>query len=68
MKNLYKIILILVFMVPMTGCSDVSNTADTNKDHVWKAQTDTINKAREVEGILRDSAAATRKSIDQQSD
>jgi len=45
------------------GCSDESSNS-SQKDHVWKEQTDTIDKAKEVEGMMMESAAATREAID----
>lgn len=52
----------------LTACSDSGgeHKADAKQDHVWKEQTDTINKAKEVEGMLLDSADATRKAIENQ--
>jgi outer membrane PBP1 activator LpoA protein len=33
-------------------------------EHVWKAQTDALEKAKQVEGELQRSADRTRKAID----
>lgn len=48
----------------MAGCSD--DDAEAKKEHVWKEQTDAINKAKAVEGVLQDSADAERKKIEDQ--
>lgn len=65
-----KTILLLGTCLIFTGCSgeDDSNNTEAKKDHVWKEQTDTINKAKEVEGMIMDSAADTRNKIEQQSE
>lgn len=39
------------------ACSDNEQGSSERKlsgDHVWKEQTDTIDKAKEVEGLLQD--------------
>lgn len=50
------------------GCSDGdavrSNKADT--DHVWKEQTDTIDRAKGVEQMILDSAEQQRRAIEGQ--
>lgn len=59
---------VLASCLILFGCSDdSSNSSTTNqKDHVWKEQTDTINRAKEVEGMMLESAEATRKLIEEQ--
>lgn len=47
------------------GCSDNNDTQE-KKDHVWKGQTEAIEKARAVEGMLQDSAEAQRRQIQEQ--
>ena len=60
-----KIIFILfILFILVTGCSD--EDAEAKKAHVWKEQTDTLNKAKAVEGVLQDSADAERKQIEDQ--
>ncbi|MFT5396170.1 MAG: outer membrane biogenesis lipoprotein LolB [Gammaproteobacteria bacterium] len=69
MNNFIKVFLMLVSCSIFVACSDESNSsADAKKDHVWKEQTDTIDKAKEVEGMMMESAAATRKLIDEESE
>ena len=67
MRNFIKVFLLLICCSILSACSDESNSssAEAKKDHVWKEQTDMINKAREVEGMMLDSATATRKTIEQ---
>ena len=66
MGSLNKVVFMLVSCLILFGCSDEndSSSATSQKDHVWKEQTDTIDKAKEVEGMMLESAAATREAID----
>lgn len=69
MNNFIKVFLMLVSCSIFAACSDESNSsADAKKDHVWKEQTDMIDKAKEVEGMMLESAAATRNLIDEKSE
>ena len=56
--------ILLTLLLLMAGCSD--DDAEARKEHVWKEQTDAINKAKAVEGVLQDSADAERKKIEDQ--
>ena len=68
MKIVLQYFLFLCSCLMFSGCSSEgdNNNVDARKDHVWKEQTDTIDKAKEVEGIIMDSAEETRKRIEQQ--
>ncbi|GJM04393.1 MAG: hypothetical protein DHS20C09_03840 [marine bacterium B5-7] len=68
MAFLNKILFILVACLYLFSCSDGndSNSETSQKDHVWKEQTDTINKAKEVEAMMLESAATTKKAIETQ--
>jgi hypothetical protein len=60
-----KIIFILFTLLLLAfGCSD--DDSQKKKANVWKEQTDTMNKAKAVEGVLQDSADAERKKIEDQ--
>ncbi len=59
-------LVILMCALILNGCSEDNNTQ--SKDHVWKEQTDAIEKARAVEGMLQDSAEAQRRQIQDQSE
>ena len=50
MGSLNKVFYIIVSCLILFGCSDESSNS-SQKDHVWKEQTDTIDKAKEVEGM-----------------
>jgi ABC-type Fe3+-citrate transport system substrate-binding protein len=68
MQNLIKIFLLLISCLMATACSDESNNADTKKDHVWKETTETIDRAKEVEGMMMDAAKNTQRALDQQNE
>lgn len=59
--------IIKVFLISMiiflTACSE---DKETSGEHVWKEQTDTINKAKQVEAMIMDSAEKQKKAIEQQ--
>lgn len=67
-KNIIKLFLLLVTCTLFTACSDDndSSTVEAKKDHVWKTQTDAIDKAKEVEALVIDAAENTRKTIEAQ--
>lgn len=67
MKKVIKVMLLLFSCSLFIACSseDDSN-AEMNHDHVWKEQTDTIDKAKEVEGMLMDSATNMQNAIENQ--
>ena len=63
------IIFLTSFILFASACSDYENATPEKKDsgdHVWTDQTQALDKAKEVEGLLLDSAAEQRKIIDQQ--
>ncbi len=52
-----------------SACSDDEQGSSERKlsgDHVWKEQTDTIDKAKEVEGLLQDITEKQRQAIEAQ--
>ena len=67
MKEIIKIMLLMFSCSFFIACSSEgdSNTEAKN-DHVWKEQTDTIDKAKEVEGMLMDSAKNMQDAIENQ--
>lgn len=68
MRCFINLFLVFVIYIFIAGCSEdtASDSKKINGDHVWKEQTDKINKAKEVESILLDSAEATNKIIEEQ--
>ncbi len=64
-----KILLILTFFI-VSGCSDSVDKAanEPSKDeHVWKTQTDTIDKAKGIEQSIMDAANQQKNKINEQS-
>ncbi len=66
--------LILMFTVTLlAACTQPADPVEdaagsnTGGEHVWKTQTDQIDRAREVEDTLMDEAARQRQAIDAQS-
>jgi outer membrane biogenesis lipoprotein LolB len=52
----------------LVACSGGEDRAKNDKvgEHIWKSQTDMINKARNLEGLLQDSASAKQHEINRQ--
>jgi hypothetical protein len=48
----------------LSGCTDDREPGD----HVWKQQTDTIQRAENVNQLLKEADDERRRSIDQQSE
>jgi len=63
---MYKCVVIVGLACLMTACSDSDKTQKVEQDHVWKEQTDMINKAKDVEQLLKDSAAIQQQNIEEQ--
>jgi len=61
-----KILLCLLAAVFITACSDSDQTQKVEQDHVWKEQTDMIDKAKGVEQMLKDSAVLQQQRINEQ--
>jgi len=50
----------------MVACSESDKPQKVEQDHVWKGQTDMIDKAKNVEKMMQDAAALQQQKIDQQ--
>lgn len=57
---MYRIILLIMIFIP--ACSD----DDSRQGHVWEEQTATIDRAKEVEKVILDSAEEQGRMIEQQ--
>ena len=67
MGTFIKVTLLIFSCSCLIACSNEGdNGVEAKKDHVWKEQTDTIDKAREVEGMLMDSATNMQNAIENQ--
>ncbi len=58
-----KIIVLSAVLLLVSACSDDDRESG---DHVWKEQTQVLDKAKEVDGLLKDVADKQRKIIDEQ--
>ena len=54
--NRLSVVISIVLLGACSSESDISNTKQRH-DHVWKTQTDALDKARQVEVLLDDSAS-----------
>ncbi|MFV1972977.1 MAG: hypothetical protein ACC648_04590 [Thiohalobacterales bacterium] len=65
-------IFIIAAVLMIAGCSESDDTtadqAEPVKDgnHVWKTQTDQIDRARDVENVLQQSHERNMQDIDEQ--
>ena len=56
--------LCLVLIMFIAACSDEQQQVEG--DHVWKEQTDLIDKAHDVESLINDAAQQKKQEIDEQ--
>ena len=62
--KLNKVLLILAFVI-VSGCSDSVDKA--TDDHVFKTQTDALDKAKQAETMIMDATAQQQRNIEEQS-
>ena len=62
-NTMFKVVCVVLPIVFVVGCSDEQNKVE---DHLWKEQTELIDKARDVEGMLNDAALQQQREIEQQ--
>lgn len=65
MKNIIYIFFSIIFILSAWSDGSDSNEGKTG-DHVWKGQTDTLEKAKAAEGVTQDSTDEQRKLIEEQ--
>lgn len=58
-----KAIFLVAILLLVSACSDEDKASS---DNVWKEQTQALDKAKEVEGLLKDNTDQQRKIIDEQ--
>jgi hypothetical protein len=58
----YSILLIVL----LAGCGGSQEPEVGKRGHVWQEQINNMDKARDIDGLLQDSAAAQREAIDAQ--
>jgi len=59
-----KVLLIVVISFFVTACSDEDQAPKAQQDHVWKTQTDALQKAKDVEKLLNDNMLKQQQEID----
>jgi len=57
-----KVLALLFTLLSLAACSDETQKVE---DHVWKEQTDMIDKAKDVEVLINDAALQQRELIEQ---
>lgn len=70
LKSLFSLVFITLItaglVTGLTACSDDSNKDETQADdHVWKQQTDTLKKSKDVARQLQDSLNQQQKNMDE---
>jgi len=63
------IIFLASILLFISACSNDDNATSESKgsgDHVWKEQTQALDKAKEVDGLLIDATDQQRMIIDEQ--
>ena len=61
-----KTICIIVLTLFISACNDSDTPKKIGKDHIWKEQTDMIDKAKTVEQLVNDGATQQKQAIEQQ--
>jgi len=56
--------LFLLAVLLLAGCGGEQAPQAGKQGHVWQEQINTMDRARDVDSLLRDSAAAQRQAID----
>lgn len=64
--NANKLLLILIFLI-VSGCSDSVDKAanEPSSDHIWKTQTDALDKAKNIEQMIIDAADQQKIKIEE---
>lgn len=61
-----KTICIIVLTLFISACDDSDTPKKIGKDHIWKEQTDMIDKAKTAEQLVNDGATQQKQAIEQQ--
>ena len=60
-----RVLIISLSVLMITACAD-DQVDKVQKDHVWKQETDMIDKAKGIESILNDALALQQQKIHEQ--
>lgn len=66
MVNMVRGVLLFLCLLVFSACSFESNEPGAG-NHVWKSQTDTLQKARDIEQQLANDVNEKKRKIEQQS-
>ena len=68
MKPLAAFPLVFALVALGAGCSDEPAEPAQDDRHVWSEQTDTMERARQVEQTLQDAAERQRQALEEMED
>ena len=65
-RRILKTSALVLSIVLIQACSDKTENTSATGEHVWKAQTESLDKAQQVDQILQDATAAHKQTIEEQ--
>jgi len=65
--RVFALIAGLVFLVSCSGDQEPEEGQSARGDHVWKRQVEAMDKAREVEAVVKKATEKYKDNIEQQS-
>ena len=64
--RILKISALVLSIFLIQACSDKTEDKGSTGDHVWKTQTESLEKAQQVDQILQNATAEHRQAIEDQ--
>jgi hypothetical protein len=67
-RMMYAKAMVFCAVLLLASCGDGADPPETSapgSDHVWKSQTDMIDKARAIEDTVMEQSASQRRTIDE---
>ena len=69
MNNLARLVIAIPFCVILSACDNEREEVEhASQPHVWQGQVDALDKAKEVDNVLKESADRQRQMVDQQTE
>jgi hypothetical protein len=65
-KVLLSIIISILFVTACSPGENEGSREESHGDHVWRAQTDTLEKAKDVDQVIQDAAERQRRALEEQ--